>query len=118
MTDIHNAILGDGKRIRVRLGKHPEDTGEVDEFVTYHLTFEETLGRIKELYEAGENIFLRKLESPDTSRIPSCFELDTHEANSRERQGGDPHPRELTYHTLLREGVGEDEARQLSRNYN
>lgn len=118
MTEIRNATLGNGTRIRVRIGKHPEDTGEIDEFVTYHLTFEETLAKIKELYEAGERIFLRKLESPINSKIPTCFELDTHEGNAIKRQGGDPHPRELTFRTLVAEGLSEEDARQYSRNYN
>lgn len=118
MTDIHSATLGEGNRIRVRVGKHPEDSGEVDEFVTYHLTFNEALLKIKELYAGGENIFLRKLVSPDESKIPSCFELDTHEGNAKSRQGVDPNPRELSYLTLVSEGVSEGEARQLSRNYN
>ncbi|MCP4528606.1 MAG: hypothetical protein GY833_22230 [Aestuariibacter sp.] len=118
MTDIHNATLGDGRRIRVRLGKHIEDTGEVDEFVTYHRTFSDVMAKVKEHYAAGENIFLRKLESPPSSKIPSLFELDTHEGNARKRQGSDPHPREITYLTLVREGLTEEEARQFSRNYN
>lgn len=118
MTDIHSATLGDGNRIRVRIGKHPEDSGEVDEFVTYCLTFEEALLKIKELHARGDNIFLRKLLSPAESKIPSCFELDTHEGNAIARQGCDPHPRELSYLTLIAEGLSEGEARQLSRNYN
>lgn len=118
MTDIINATLGDDYRIRVRIGKHTEDTGEADEFVTYHLTFDEALAKIKSLYEAGEKVFLRKLEAPANSKIPTCFELDTHEGNAVARQGRDPHPRELTYNTLLAEGLSDEDARMYSRNYN
>ncbi len=60
MTDIHSATLGEGNRIRVRVGKHPEDSGEVDEFVTYHLTFNETLLKIKELYAIIKKCRVRK----------------------------------------------------------